>query len=45
MPSWSGATLVFYHSIAITRAFSASRLVLLSLIRKKKWGVRNIIAV
>ena len=45
MPSWSGAALAFYRSIAITRAPSAPRLALLSLIRKKKWGVRNIIAV
>ena len=45
MPGWSGAALAFYRSIAIAGAPSAPGLALLSLIGKKKWGVRNIVAV
>ena len=45
MPGWSSAAPVFRRSIAIAGAPSAPRLALLSLIRKKKWGARNIMAV
>ena len=45
MPSWSDATPAFYHSIAVAGALSAPRLALLSLIGKKKWGARDVVAV
>ena len=45
MSGWSGAAPAFCRSVAVAGAPSAPGLALLSLIGRKKWGARDVIAV